>query len=130
MKGVYGAVFSPKESGIGYYCRVPDLPGCITTGRDEAECLDLIQDAANLWLCDLEKEKRPIPSPTPLADIPHEQGDICTLIAVDTDRYRRENDSRAVRKNVSLPAWMVYQADQRGINCSQVLQDALRQVLA
>lgn len=130
MKGVYSAVFSPKENGTGYYCRVPDLPGCITTGRDEAECLDLIQDAANLWLSDIEKDGHAIPSATPLADIPHEPGDICTLVAVDTDKYRRENDSRAVRKNVSLPAWMAYQAEQRGINCSQILQDALRQVLA
>ncbi len=130
MKGVYSAVFSPKENGTGYYCRVPDLPGCLTTGRDEAECLDLIQDAANLWLCDIEKDGRPVPAATPLADIPHEPGDICTLVSVDTDRYRRENDSRAVRKNVSLPAWMAYQVEQRGINCSQILQDALRQVLA
>ena len=130
MKGVYSAVFSPKENGTGYYCRVPDLPGCITTGRDEAECLDLIQDAANLWLCDIEKDGRVIPAATPLSEVPHEPGDICTLVAVDTDRYRRETDTRAVRKNVSLPAWMAYQVEQRGINCSQVLQDALRQVLA
>ena len=46
----------------------------------------------------------------------NEPGDICTLVAVDTDRYRRETDTRAVRKNVSLPAWMAYQAEQRGIH--------------
>ena len=130
MKGVYSAVFTPKENGTGYYCRVPDLPGCVTTGRDEAECLDLIQDAANLWLLDIENDGRAVPAATPLAAIPREPGDLVTLISVDTERYRRENDSRAVRKNVSLPAWMAFQADQRGINCSQVLQDALRQVLA
>ena len=130
MKGIYGAVFTPKENGSGYYCRVPDLPGCITTGRDLVESLDLIQDAANLWLCGVEKDGSETPKATPLADLPHEDGDICTLISVDTDKYRRENDSRAVRKNVSLPAWMAYQAEQRGINCSQLLQDALRQALA
>lgn len=130
MKGVYSAVFTPKENGNGYYCCVPDLPGCITTGRDIAESLDLIQDAANLWLCDIEKRGQSVPVATPLSDVPHEAGDICTLISVDTDKYRRENDSRAVRKNVSLPAWMAYQAEQRGINCSQLLQDALRQALS
>ena len=130
MKGVYSAIFTPKENGHGYYCRVPDLPGCITTGRDEAESLELIQDAANVWLYDIEKEGREIPSPTPFSNIPMEAGEIRTLIAVDTDRYRMEHDNRAVRKNVSLPAWMAYQAEQRGINCSQVLQDALKRVLA
>lgn len=130
MKGVYAAVFSPKENGNGYYCSVPDLPGCITTGRDVAECLELIEDAANVWLLDIENDGRTVPTATPIADVSHEPGDIVTLVAVDTDRYRRETDTRAVRKNVSLPAWMAYQAEQRGINCSQLLQDALRQVLA
>lgn len=130
MKGVYTAVFSPKENGHGYYCRVPDLPGCITTGRDEAECLDLIQDAANLWLCDIENDGRAVPSATPIADVAHEPGDILTLVSVDTERYHREIDNRAVRKNVSLPAWMAYQAEQRGINCSQLLQEALKKALA
>ena len=130
MKGIYCAVFSPKENGNGYYCRVPDLPGCITTGRNEAECFDLIQDAANVWLYDIEKEGREIPAATPLGSVPSEPGDLRALIAVDTDLYRMEHDNRAVRKNVSLPAWMAYQAEQRGINCSQVLQDALKRVLA
>lgn len=130
MKGVFAAVFTPKENGNGYYCRVPDLPGCITTGRDEAECFDLTTDAANLWLCDIEKDGKAVPVPTPIRKIEHNANDICTLVSVDTDKYRKENDSRAVRKNVSLPAWMAYQADQRNINCSQVLQDALRKVLA
>lgn len=130
MKGVFAAVFAPKESGKGYYCRVPDLPGCITTGKDEAECLELITDAANLWLCDIENDGRAVPAASSIKDVHHSPGDICTLIAVDTVQYRRENDSKAVRKNVSLPAWMAYQAEQRGINCSQLLQEALKQALA
>lgn len=129
MKGVYAALFTPKENGKGYYCRVPDLPGCITTGRDIEESLELIQDAANLWLCDAENDKKAIPEPTDLKDIKHEANDICTLISVDTVKYRQENDSRSVRKNVSLPAWMAFQAEQRGINCSQVLQSALKKLL-
>ncbi len=129
MKGVYTAIFSPKENGSGYYCRVPDLPGCITTGKTEAECLELIQDAANLWLCDVEKDHGSVPKATPFGKVEHSPGDICTLVQVDTDRYRRENDSRSVRKNVSLPAWMAYQAERRGINCSQVLQNALMREL-
>lgn len=39
------------------------------------------------------------------------------------------SDTRAVRKNVSLPAWMATMAERRGVNCSQILQDALRQLL-
>ena len=32
MKYIYTATFVPNEDGTKYYCRVPDLPGCITTG--------------------------------------------------------------------------------------------------
>lgn len=48
------------------------------------------------------------------------------MIQVDTIVYRAQTDTKAVRKNVSLPAWMANLADMRGINCSQLLQDALR----
>lgn len=48
------------------------------------------------------------------------------MFRIDTLKYRMETDTHAVRKNVSLPAWMATLADQRGVNCSQVLQDALR----
>ena len=130
MKGVYAAVFSPKENGDGYYCRVPDLPGCLTTGRTVDECLELTEDAANLWLCDIEDDGRTVPEATDLRLVPHTVEDIVTLISVDTIRYREENDNRAVRKNVSLPAWMAFQAERRGINCSQVLQAALKNILA
>ncbi len=32
MKYIFTATFVPNEDGTKYYCRVPDLPGCITTG--------------------------------------------------------------------------------------------------
>lgn len=50
MKYLYTAVFSPKESGNGYYASVPDLPGCISTGRDLNDAIDQITDAASSWL--------------------------------------------------------------------------------
>ena len=55
---------------------------------------------------------------------------LMSLVRVDTIAYRSLTDTRAVRKNVSIPAWMATRADKLGINCSKVLQDALRQQLA
>lgn len=48
-----------------------------------------------------------------------------TLIRIDSTAYRAEADTRTVRKNVSIPAWMVTLANKRGINCSQVLKEGL-----
>ena len=53
----------------------------------------------------------------------------CYIIRIDTLAYRAATDTRAVRKNVSLPAWMAALAEKRGVNCSQVLQDGLIQLL-
>lgn len=126
MKIVYAAILTPKESGHGYFCKVPDLPGCISTGKDLGDALTMITDAAHVWLCDGEDDRKNIPTPTPIHAIPHEANDICTLIQLDTEAYRRATDTKAVRKNVSIPAWMDRKVQQQGINCSQVLQDALR----
>lgn len=55
--------------------------------------------------------------------------DILTTIQADSIKYRSMTDTKAVRKNVLLPAWMSKLADKRGINCSEVLQDALESIL-
>ena len=52
--------------------------------------------------------------------------DILSLIQIDTIRYRAETDTHAVRKSVSLPAWMANLASRYGMNLSQILQDSLR----
>ncbi len=128
MLYAYTAVIS--ESDGTFYAKVPDVNGCITTASSLAEAISLITDALNLCLVGLEDENI-VPKPaTPQSDIPHEPDDILTIIQADTLKYRSATDNRAVRKNVSLPAWMASLADKRGINCSKVLQDALLTVLS
>lgn len=129
MQYIYTALFTPIEDGSGYYAKVPDLPGCITTGNSLADAIDQITDAMNAWLVVAEDEGEPIAPPTPQELLNIDTGVICSLISADTIEYRSKTDTRAVRKNVSLPSWMVSLADKRGINCSQVLQDALRLLL-
>ena len=77
-----------------------------------------------------EDEKVDLPAPRMPGEIPLEDGQMAALVDINLKEYRRQTDTRAVRKTVSLPGWMAYQAEQRGINCSQLLQDALRQALA
>ena len=126
MKYIYSAVFTPSEDGTKYYARVPDLPGCITTGHSLQDAIEQITDAASGWLVVAEDEGLPISAATPQAALEHADGDVFSLIQVDTIAYRALTDTRAVRKNVSLPAWMADLADKRGINCSQVLQEGLK----
>lgn len=128
MLYTYTAVIS--ESAGTFYAKVPDINGCITTAESLSEAIELITDALNLCLVVLEDEGVQPAPPTPQRDIPHADTDILTVIQADTIKYRALTDTKAVRKNVSLPAWMSNLADKRGINCSKVLQDALLAVLS
>lgn len=130
MKYLYTAVLSPLEDSDGWCARVPDLPGCVTTGQDLTEAIDMITDAASLWLVVAEDKGMPIAEPTPQNELERGPDDVCSLVRIDTVAYRAQTDTRAVRKNVSLPAWMAALADKRGINCSQVLQESLLQRLS
>jgi len=127
MRRVYPALLAPTESG-GYIIKVPDVPGCLTTGRTLEEALDNIRDALAGCLCVLEDVGQTLPeasNPSTISD------GMSTVVLVDVDllEYRRETDTKAVRKNVSMPAWLSYMADKRGVNYSQILQDALKREL-
>ncbi len=126
MNYMYSAMFTPSEDGKKMLARVPDLPGCVSSGQDLHDAIAQIADAASVWLVVAEDEDLPIPAPTPQAALAHSPDCIFSVIQIDTIAYRAQTDTRAVRKNVSLPAWMAALADKRGINCSQVLQDGLR----
>ncbi|MBO5072408.1 MAG: type II toxin-antitoxin system HicB family antitoxin [Eubacterium sp.] len=129
MKYIYTATFVPNEDGTKYYCRVPDLPGCITTGNNIDDAIEMITDAASGWLVVAEDEGNEIPDATPQHELNIPENATCSIIRIDTFAYRAATDTKAVRKNVSLPAWMATLAETRGVNCSQVLQDGLMQLL-
>lgn len=129
MKDVYAAVLTPIPGAAGYAARVPDVSGCITTGSDLNDTLENIRDALAACLCTLEDHDRPVPKPSAPENIQYDAGSILALVDVDTLKYREETDTRAVRKNVSMPAWLLNLADKRGINCSQVLQEELKRIL-
>ncbi len=126
MKYIYTAVFMPSEDGTEYYARVPDLPGCVTTGDTLEDAIAQITDAASGWLVVAEDEGLAIPAATPQEPLSYAPGSVLSLVQIDTLAYRAMTDTRAVRKNVSLAAWMAELAEKRGINCSQVLQEGLR----
>ena len=66
MQYIYTALFTPIEDGSGYYAKVPDLPGCITTGNSLSDAINQITDAMNAWLVVAEDECEPIAPPIAL----------------------------------------------------------------
>ena len=128
MRYTFTAVITPEDGKC--YVKVPDITGCVTTGKDIEDAVTQITDALSGCLVVWEDQGLAIPQATPQPEIAHGATDVLTLISVDTIAYRARTDTRAVRKNVSIPAWMASMAERKGINCSKVLQDALAQRLS
>jgi predicted RNase H-like HicB family nuclease len=125
MKYVYPAILYPDDGSIGV--KVPDLPGCFTFGKDKAEALLMVKDAVEMWLWDAENKHEPIPQASDTLSA--SQGETFTLIAADTDEYRQANDTRAIKKTLSIPAWLNYQAEKANAPFSQILQQGLKEYL-
>ena len=129
MKYMYTAVISCDTTGK-YIATVPDISGCITTGNDLSDAIQQITDALSACLLVYEDEDIPAPAPCSQEELSHASGDYLTLIQVDTISYRARTDTKCVRRNVSIPAWLNHLADKRGVNCSRVLQEALTQMFS
>ena len=125
MKYVYPAILYPDDGKIGV--SVPDLPGCHTFGDDKADALFMAKDAIEMWLWNAENENLPIPPSS--ESLPLEPNETLTLIAADTDEYRQANDTRAVKKTLSIPAWLNHQAEKANAPFSQILQQGLKEYL-
>lgn len=126
MKNTYPIVLIPDE--VGYVVYVPDFD-INTEGDNLTEAIEMARDAIGIIGIDYEDDKKPLPVPTELSKIEHKANEIVTLVDVDFTEYRKKNDTRTVRRNVTLPAYLDYAASQSGINVSALLQSALKQKL-
>ena len=125
MKMAFPIVLTPAKRGYVVY--VPDLD-INTEGEDLADAIDMACDAIGLWGITAQDMGKQIPKPS--VSLPAcAQNEISAFALVDFDAYRRANDLRTVRKNVTLPCYLNDLAVKAGLNFSQILQEGLRQKL-
>jgi len=128
MKYAYTAIFTPEENGL-YSVSFPDLPGCYTSGDDMSDAVYMAQDVLNLTLYDLEQDNKPIPKASKPQDLSTSGEQFTSVIAVDTDTYRRFYENKSVKKTLTIPMWLNERAEQANVNFSGVLQSALKELL-
>jgi len=128
MRYTYTAVFTPEKNGM-FSVDFPDLQGCYTSGDDMADAIYMAQDVLNLTLYDLENDKKDIPDATKPQDIKITDEQFTSVIAVDTDVYRRFYEKKSVKKTLTIPMWLNERAEMENINFSATLQTALKQEL-
>ncbi|MCC8130812.1 MAG: type II toxin-antitoxin system HicB family antitoxin [Ruminococcus sp.] len=123
MKNTYPIVLTPDEGG--YLVYIPDFE-INTEGDSLTEAIEMARDAIGLMGIDMEDDRKPLPTPSEIWAVECEEDDIVTLVDVDFSEYRRKNDMRSVRRNVTLPSWLDYEAEKSGLNVSAILQKALK----
>lgn len=107
---------------------VPDFD-INTQGTSLPDAMEMARDAIGVCGCVMQDEKRPIPKPSEIGSVEAEDGAFVTLVDVDFTIYRRRHDNRAVRKNLTIPAWLNEEAEAADLNFSAVLQSALKREL-
>ncbi|MDF2593385.1 MAG: hypothetical protein K0S75_2851 [Clostridia bacterium] len=125
----YLAVFEPVETGYSVY--FPDILGCVSFGKDFEEAQKQAAEALGLHIYGMEKDGEEIPSPSKTIKVDPEtvSGYLVSPITVFPDLVRNELDNRAVKTNLTLPAWLKELAEAKGVNYSKILQTALMDYL-
>lgn len=126
MKLTYPACFYPDEEKKGAFAVVvPDLPGCVSGGDTLADAILMGTDAASGWVLDELEDGKPAPSASALDSLVPDAGGFVSMLVLDMDAYAEKYGDKAVRKNLTIPAWLNTFAEKNHINFSQVLQDSL-----
>lgn len=123
-KLIYPAVFLQDDDGITI--TFPDLEGCISCADNFVQAYDMAKEAMELFLEDYVNEMfESAPKPSNIQDIKLGLNECIALIELDIDEYLKTLDNSAVKKTLTIPAWLDRAASKKKINFSKVLQEAL-----
>ena len=135
MNYVYPAVFYEEEGKISVI--FPDLGNLATFGDNVADAMRMAQDACGLHLFTALRDGAPLPAPSPLGEInpaailkdfemeSASETAFVNMVLVDMTEYTRQHSDKAVKKTLSIPMWLNTLCEEKSINFSKVLQDAL-----
>ena len=120
MEYVYPAVFRANDDGT-YTITYPDLPGCVSEGKNLANAMYMAQSALTQWAEYHADKKLDLPAASNAKNIGTDDREFVNLIRAEV------KDGRAVKRTVSIPKWMDDRVSESGLSLSRVLQDALAQ---
>ena len=122
-KYVYPACFYPEENGQ-YTVIFPDF-GNATYGNTLEDAMDMATDLLGGTIVDYLDDKEELPAPSDIKEIVADEypDGFTSLVSVDANAYRSQ---KAVKKTLTIPAWLDKEATAMHINFSAVLQEALK----
>lgn len=120
MLFVYPAIFHKEDDA--YWVEFPDLEGCQTYGGTLNETMSCAQEALAGYLLTLLEENRELVPPSDMSAVSCDDNGFVTLVTCDVNQY---HETKAIKKTLTIPAWLNERAVAMGLNFSQVLQEAL-----
>ena len=69
-----------------------------------------------------------MPEASEAKDIRPERDGFVNVLALDMDSYTEKYGGKAIRKNLTIPAWLNTFGEEHDLNFSKVLQDALSKI--
>lgn len=119
----YPAIFHKED--IGYSVSVPDIDGCFTQGDTLDEASEMAFDAIGLCLEDYEAQGKAYPQPSDPSNFETSPGDYIVLIKYDDLTYKRKSRAQSVKKTLTIPSWLNDIAEEKHLNFSSILKQAL-----
>lgn len=139
MLSVYPAIFYKEQNG--YSVIFPDLNYLSTCGENLEEAMAMAVDCLASHLFWLHQDNEIFPTPSDITQISpsmiakelkfdYEINNTFTnIVSVDVLEYAKIHFEKSVKKTLTIPAWLNKAALEQNINFSQVLQNALMDIL-
>ncbi len=115
-----------KEDDI-YYANFPDFNACFTDAESIDELFANTKEVLNGVIFTMLKNKMDLPAD--VENIKLEEGEFLILVESPVGAIKDRINNMAVKKTLTLPAWMNEMAMEHDINFSQVLQEGLKREL-
>lgn len=127
----YIAIMDYEDDGV--HITFPDLPGCVSFGKDEVDAAKQAREVLALHIWGIEDDGDVPPVPSKVKDLLHAnklpENQTYFLVETFMPSIREKMANRMVKKTLTIPAWLNARAECYGINFSQTLQKALKQEL-
>jgi predicted RNase H-like HicB family nuclease len=128
MKFMYPAEFCQEEDGQ-YSVVFVDIP-LATCGSTLAEALEMASEALEGRIYNMLEDGDNFPTPSNPATLkPESPNSFFSLVIADTDNFKAI-ENRAIKKTLTIPAWLNRLAEEQHINFSLTLKEALLGKLA
>ena len=120
MKFIYPAII--HDDSDGFWAEFPDLEYTSSTGATLTELITNAQEAIELYILGALEYGQSLPTPTSVRNLPCTDSSYPTLVQTDIDLGK---NSKSIKKTLTIPAWLNERALEKGVNFSQLLQEAL-----